>query len=175
MQLYVKVLEGTLQHRPLGRSKLVHILHVLSSHLRSFAHLHALFVANTCNSRALTCFAPFCPLARGIKGVEKNGNSDGMVELWVGKDKKNPLKTKVFDDSTSPQVRLASLCESPCLAYPRSRSGIGSHRGLWRCCKRENSWDTALTMKTDPFYFGVWILVRSDVTRFGLPPLRSAA
>jgi hypothetical protein len=41
--------------------------------------------------------------ARGIKGVEKNGNSDGMVELWVGKEKKNPLKTKVYDDTLTPQ------------------------------------------------------------------------
>jgi hypothetical protein len=43
--------------------------------------------------------------ARGIKGVEKNGNSDGMVELWIGNDKKNPLKTKVYDDTLTPQVR----------------------------------------------------------------------
>ena len=41
--------------------------------------------------------------ARGIKGVEKNGNSDGMVELWIGDDKKNPLKTKVYEDTLTPQ------------------------------------------------------------------------
>lgn len=41
--------------------------------------------------------------ARGVKGVEKNGNSDCMVELWVGKDKKSPLKTKVFDNTLTPQ------------------------------------------------------------------------
>lgn len=47
--------------------------------------------------------------ARGIKGVEKNGNSDGMVELWVGKEKKNHLQTKHFDDSVTPQARLMSI------------------------------------------------------------------
>lgn len=43
--------------------------------------------------------------ARGIKGVEKNGNSDPMVELWVNNDKKHCVKTKAFENTLTPQVR----------------------------------------------------------------------
>lgn len=44
-------------------------------------------------------------LARNVKGLDKNGLSDPIVELYMGTVRQNPLSTKVYNKTVNPQVR----------------------------------------------------------------------
>lgn len=43
--------------------------------------------------------------ARNIKGLDKNGVSDPMVEVYIGNVRRSPLSTKVYNKTVNPQVR----------------------------------------------------------------------